>query len=82
MAKDKPETNENGGAEAVKEMTAAEAAKLVVREIPVIKDRKPTGEVRQVPVKVGEVLSFRDYGSYVVVVTTDGKKLTGDKAAK
>lgn len=64
-------------------MTAAEAAKLVVREIPVIgKDRKPTGEIKKVPVKATEVLSFRDCGDSVVVVTADGQKLTGDKAAK
>jgi hypothetical protein len=83
MAKEKTATNEVGGAEAVKEMTAADAANLVVRGIPVIgKDRKPTGEVKRAPVKASEVLSFRDCGDSVVVVTTDGQKLTGDKAAK
>jgi DNA-binding LytR/AlgR family response regulator len=32
-----------------------------------------------VKVKTAEVLSFRDYGDYVVVVTTAGQKLRGDK---
>jgi len=69
--------------QAPKEMTAAEAAKLVVREVPVLdKEGKNTGKVNEIPVKAAEVLSFRDYGDYVVVVTNDGKKLTGKKAAK
>lgn len=65
------------------EMTAAEAAKLVVRKIPIFgKQGKDTGEVKEVAVKAGEVLSFRDCGDSVVVVTSDGKKLIGKKAAK
>lgn len=65
------------------EMTAAAAAKLVAREVPVLdKEGKDTGEVKEVAVKTSEVFSFRDYGDYVVVVTNDGKKLTGNKAAK
>lgn len=63
------------------EMTAAEAAELVVREVPVLdKAGKDIGEVEEVAVKASEVLSFRDYGGHVVVVTTDGKKLTSEKA--
>lgn len=66
-----------------KEMTAAEAAKLVFRELPAIgKDGRPNGETKREPVKAGEVLAFRDHGDHVVVVTKDGQKLIGDKAAK
>ncbi len=65
------------------EMTAADAAKLVCRQVEVLgKDRKPTGDIKEVAIKPGEVLSFRDYGDHVVVVTTDGQKFRGDKAAK
>lgn len=65
------------------EMTAADAAKLVSREVPIFdKEKKPTGETKQIAVKANEVLSFRDYSDRVVVVTTDGQKLTGSKAAK
>lgn len=67
----------------VKELTAAEAAKLVCRDVPVLDDKKqPTGKTKQVAVRADEVLSFRDYGDVVVVVTKDGQKLTGEKAAK
>lgn len=65
-----------------KEMTAADAAKLVCREVPILNKGVPTGETKEVAVKTSEVLSFRDYGDCVVVVTTDGQKLTGSKAAK
>lgn len=65
------------------EMTAADAAKRVFREALVLnKEGKPTGETKQITVKASEVLSFRDCGDTVVVVTTDGQKLTGEKAAK
>lgn len=71
------------GQDAAPEMTAADAAKLVSREVPVLnKDGKPSGETKQAAVKASEVLSFRDYGDTVVVVTTDGQKLTGEKAVK
>lgn len=63
-----------------KEMTAAQAAKFVKRPVPELKDGKPTGKMRQLAVKTEEVLSFREYDSHVVVVTTDGQKLQGDKA--
>jgi hypothetical protein len=59
----------------VKEMTAAQAAKLVFRP-PVEPDGKP------IPIKAAEVLSFRDYGDRVVVVTLDGQKFSAEKAAK
>lgn len=61
------------------EMTAADAAKLVVREVPILKDGKDTGKVERIAVKASEVLSFRDGGDHVVVVTADGKKLVGSK---
>jgi membrane protein implicated in regulation of membrane protease activity len=61
-------------------MTAAEAAKLVSRDVG--KDGKPNGEIARKPVRADEVLDFRDYGDHVVVVTVDGQKLTGEKAAK
>ncbi len=65
----------------VKEMTAADAAKLVCRVVPVLgKDKKPTDETRDIPIKAAEVLSFKDYGDHVVVVTIDGQKFRGEKA--
>jgi hypothetical protein len=56
-----------------------QAAALVKREIPVIKDKRPTGEARQVPVQPDEVLDYAEYDDHVVVVTKDGLKLRGDK---
>lgn len=53
-----------------KEMTAADAAKLVKRIV--VED----GKKKAVAVSAGEVLAFRDYGNRVVVVTTDGQKLS------
>lgn len=74
--------------QAAKEMTAAEAAKLVSREVPVIdKDtKKPViknGKVvtKFVPIKADEVFAFKDHGDYVNVVTVDGQKFRGDKKA-
>lgn len=63
-----------------KELTAVQAAKLVKREVPALdKDGKPTGKMKAVAVKTEEVFSFREYDDHVVVVTTDGQKLRGDK---
>nr|WP_315237710.1 hypothetical protein [uncultured Albidiferax sp.] len=67
-----------------KEMTAAEAAKRVKRPVTTTevlgKDEQgqpiTRATTKLVPVTVAEVLSFKDYGSHVVVVTTDGQKLT------
>ncbi len=68
---------------ALKELTSAEAAKRVQRKVVERveakgEDGKPVAQVREkrVPVKADEVLSFRDYGTYVVVVTRDGQKLS------
>jgi hypothetical protein len=57
-----------------KAMTAAEAAKQVKRPVTELVDGKP--KTRQVAVKADEVLSFKDYGSFVVVVTKDGQKFS------
>jgi len=65
-----------------KQMTAADAAKRVKRTVFELvdgKDGKDGAKVpraKQVPVSDKEVLSFRDYDTHVVVVTTDGQKLT------
>ena len=58
-----------------KPLTAAQAAKLVFRP-PVEPDGKP------IPIKTAEVLSFRDYGERVVVVTIDGQKFVSERGAK
>ena len=70
-----------------KEPTAADAAKLVHRVVPVLGDDgnpKLNPKTQQpatstVDVAEHEVLSFRDYGTHVVVVTTDGQKLRGER---
>jgi len=60
------------------EMTAAQAAELVMRTIKVVgKDKKVTAE--HVVVDASEVAGFKDYGDHVIVVTTDGQKLRGNK---
>ena len=62
-----------------KKMTAAEAAKRVKRTVTELVEGKDGAKVpraRKVAVEAPEVLSFRDYGTHVVVVTTDGQKLT------
>lgn len=64
------------------EMTAADAAKCVFRAVPIANKGVQTGETREVAVKASEVLSFRDYGDHVAVVTTDGQKLIGSRAVK
>lgn len=67
-------------------MTAADAAALVHRmvakrdakgQVVLDKDNNPVG-VEQA-VEPEDVMSFADYGDHVVVVTTDGQKLRGDK---
>lgn len=68
---------------ALKELTSAEAAKRVQRKVVERveakgEDGKPVTQAREkrVAVKADEVLSFRDYGTHVVVVTRDGAKLS------
>ena len=66
-----------------RELTFAEAAKLVQRKVVELVDGKgEEGKAAKVPrekrvaVKADEVLAFKDYGTHVVVVTKDGQKLT------
>lgn len=63
-------------------LTAAVAAKHVRRLVPVIKDRKPTGELREAPVRADEVFAHSLRDGVVTVVTVDGKKLTADANPK
>jgi hypothetical protein len=57
-----------------KPMTAADAAKLVKRKATERgEDGKPV--TKEVAVRASEVLAFGNYGTHVVVVTTDGQKL-------
>lgn len=78
MADNNPDTNNP-----VKQLTAAQAAKCVQRTVTELVDGKVNGkpakvaQAKKIPVTEDEVLSFKDYGSYVVVVTIDGQKLTG-----
>ena len=79
MADDKtPNTNKPAT-----QLTAALAAKCVQRTVIVMVDDTKNGKsikvpkAKQVPVAEDEVLSFKEYGTHVVVVTTDGQKLTG-----
>lgn len=66
-----------------KQMTAAEAAKRVKRPVTVLVDDKDDAgkaikvpKVKRVAVDADEVLSFRDHGTHVVVVTKDGQKFS------
>ena len=66
-----------------KQLTAAEAAKRVKRTVIEMvdgkgEDGKPAKVAREkeVAISAAEVLSFRDYGTHVVVVTRDGQKFT------
>ena len=75
--------SKNSDAESGKQLTAAEAAKRVKRTtVEVVEVRGAGGKVtkeakaKRVPLEAGEVLSFRDYGTHVVVVTKDGQKLS------
>lgn len=75
MSDDKTKTP----ASEVKQMTAAEAAKRVKRTVTEMVDGEDGAKVprpKKVAVGASEVLSFRDYGTHVVVVTKDGQKLT------
>lgn len=69
-----------GADKAAKEMTAAQAAKLVRRPV-TTKAKDGTVTVEKVAVKADEVLSFKDYGTHVVVVTIDGQKFSSADAA-
>ncbi len=65
------------------ELTAAEAAKLVFREVPKLDgEGKPTGKIEKKPIAADELLAWKDYGDHVVVVTKDGQKFAGEKKGK
>lgn len=78
MADNNPTPNKTA-----KQLTAALAAKCVQRTVTELVDVTKDGKAvkvpkaKQVAVTEHEVLAFKDYGDYVVVVTTDGQKLTG-----
>lgn len=60
------------------ELTAAQAAKAVKRQVPILDEKKkPTGKTKEVAVGEDEVLSWAKRGDRIVVVTTDGQKLEG-----
>lgn len=60
-------------------MTIAAAAKLVKRTVPVMEKGQPTGKTRQAAIKASDVLAFAEHADHVVVVTSSGEKLQGDK---
>ncbi|MEW6646535.1 MAG: hypothetical protein AB1450_05010 [Pseudomonadota bacterium] len=70
-------------------MTAADAAKLVKRSVVKTKDGKSVLDEKTkqpltelAPIDANEVMAFADYGDHVVVVTTSGEKLRGEKGGK
>jgi hypothetical protein len=69
-----------------KEMTKADAAKLVFRLVPVLdeknqpkKDKEGNVITKRQEVPEKDVMSFGDYEDRVVVVTTHGEKLVHTK---
>jgi len=70
--------------ETAKAMTTAQAAKAVYRMVPEMKNGKPVTDEKGVPVlikkavPVKDIMSFKDYGTHVVVVTTAGEKLSSE----
>lgn len=81
MADEKTPTPKTGSgdAKAAAPPTSADVAKRVKRTVTSVKDGKET--TAQVDVTADEVLAWKDYGSYVVVVTTDGQKLNSRDVA-
>lgn len=70
-------------ADGTKQLTAADAAKRVKRTVIELVDVRSAGnkatkeaKTKREAVDANEVLSFRDYGTHVVVVTKDGQKLS------
>lgn len=59
------------------ELTAAEAAKAVKRQEPILEGGKPTGKTKPIAVAADELLAWAKRGDTVTVVTTDGQKLVG-----
>ncbi|MBW8034215.1 MAG: hypothetical protein FVQ79_00680 [Planctomycetes bacterium] len=67
-------------------MTRAEAVKLVKREVVVLDekgkpklDKNDEAMTKMVDIRESEVLDYKDYGDYVVVVTKDGQKFSNKK---
>lgn len=61
------------------ELTKADAAKAVKREVPVLdKEGKATEETKAIKVAPEEVLDWAVRGNVVTVVTVDGQKLVGE----
>lgn len=58
-------------------LTAADAAKRVQRIALEPAEGKDKFKEKRLAVSADEVLSFKDYGTHIVVVTVDGQKLTG-----
>lgn len=70
-----PTPNAEADKAAAGKLTAADAAKRVKRTVQVAdEDGKVT--TKDLAIKASEVLAFRDYGTHVVVVTTDGQKFS------
>lgn len=67
-----PETKDQ--ATPTKELTAADVVKVVKRRTLV--EDKGASRVVTSPLKASEVLSFKDYGTHIVVVTIDGQKFS------
>lgn len=63
-------------------LTPKDLAKLVKREVPEIKDGKPTGKMVEQAIRPEEVLAHAVRGDVVTVVTIAGEKLTGTVPAK
>ncbi len=68
------------------ELTAADVVKKVKRTVPKLdekgkpvigEDKKPV--FKEVSINPEDVLSFKDYGSHIVVVTIDGQKHSNKK---
>jgi hypothetical protein len=64
------------------ELEAAEAAKLVGRDVPELgEDGLPTGKMSRQPLEADEVLAVRVRDHVVTVVTVAGERLTGEVPA-
>lgn len=73
-------TDKDTPAAGAKAMTAARAAGLVKRPV-TEKDAEGNLVTKLAKVGADEVLSFKDYGTHVVVVTKDGQKFSSAEAA-
>jgi len=62
-----------------KPLTLAQIAKLVKRGVPILKDGKPTGNIKYIAIPANEILAHVEHDTYVSVVTVDGHKFRGNK---